>query len=140
MPADLPMIESDGERLHQIVGNLVENAVKFTDAGQVAVGVRVLSGESGAVTVRIDVTDTGPGIAYEHRNRIFERFTQVDGSSSRRTGGTGLGLAIARGIARDLGGDVALHSRPEEGSTFTLSLPARLAKASERNSGEDLAA
>ena len=126
---DAPAIVVDPKRLRQVVVNLVGNAVKFTDGGSVAVSAELdPRGEEGA-RLRIAVADTGPGIAPEQHERVFERFTQVDGSTSRAKGGTGLGLAICRAIAREMGGDVVLHSVPGEGSTFTLDVPVRLAAA-----------
>ena len=129
VPEDAPAIVADAKRLRQVVVNLVGNAVKFTDEGSVAVSAELEPrGEEGA-RLRIAVADTGSGIAPEQQERVFERFTQVDGSTSRAKGGTGLGLAIGRAIAREMGGDVVLRSVPGEGSTFTLDVPVRLAAA-----------
>ncbi|MEW6071989.1 MAG: response regulator [Planctomycetota bacterium] len=116
-------IESDRVRLRQILLNLVGNAIKFTDQGSVRVLLR-LDGvpASGLAELCIDVVDTGIGISAEEAGRLFEPFTQVDGSSTRRAGGTGLGLAIARRLALLLGGDVTVRSAPGRGSTFTLRL------------------
>jgi signal transduction histidine kinase len=97
---------------------LVENAVKFTERGAIQVSARI---EGGRATVR--VRDTGPGIAPEHRERVFEPFWQADGSMTRTAGGTGLGLALARQIAKLLDGTVDVRSVPGEGSEFTLALP-----------------
>ncbi len=111
-------IETDGLRAGQILKNLLSNAIKFTERG----GVRLHVAKSGP-NVRFDVTDTGVGIAVEHRDAVFEVFRQVDGGSTRRHGGSGLGLAISRDLARLLGGDVSLESAPGKGSTFTVVLP-----------------
>jgi len=118
IPADLPLLESDEIRVSQILQNLVANAVKFTDAGSVNVSVQ---SSLGKISVRI--VDTGIGIAANDLPHIFDEFRQVDGTSARRHEGTGLGLAIARKAARMLGGDIAVISAPEKGSTFTLTLP-----------------
>ena len=112
-------VHTDPGLVRQIVTNLLGNAFKFTERG--AVGVRARR-EGGRVLV--DVRDTGPGIAPEHLERVFEAFFQVDPSTTRREGGSGLGLALSREFARLLGGELAVRSTPGEGATFTLSLPA----------------
>jgi signal transduction histidine kinase/CheY-like chemotaxis protein/HAMP domain-containing protein len=118
IPEDLPPLESDEIRVSQILQNLIGNAVKFTVAG--CVTVSVLSDQE-KVSVRI--ADTGIGIAEIDLPYIFDEFRQVDGSAARRHEGSGLGLAIARKAAQMLGGDIAVTSAPEKGSTFTLTLP-----------------
>ncbi|HEY0882590.1 MAG TPA: ATP-binding protein, partial [Archangium sp.] len=112
-------VKGDPARIRQIVGNLVSNAVKFTDEGSVRVGVRRLDPDR----VRISVSDTGPGISPEHHERIFEAFEQADGLVRRRFGGTGLGLAITRQLARLMGGEVTVTSQLEHGATFQLEIP-----------------
>jgi signal transduction histidine kinase len=114
----------DPARFEQVVLNLVGNALKFTPAGGV---VRVSLAEHGP-EVALQVSDTGIGIAPEVLPRLFDRFFQVDPSSTRRYGGTGLGLAIARAIVEAHGGRIAVESEPGAGSTFTVSL-ARAASA-----------
>lgn len=114
-------IETDSERVYQIVTNLVNNAIKFTEEGSVVVHVGPLP-DGGA---EIAVKDTGVGIDEEHMGIIFEQFRQVDGSSTRKHDGVGLGLAISRQIAEALGGSLSATSRTGAGSTFTLRLPAR---------------
>ena len=104
--------------MSQILQNLIGNAVKFTNAGSVTVSV-----QSDREKIAVRIADTGIGIAEKDLLYIFDEFRQVDGSSSRRHEGTGLGLAIARKAARMLGGDIAVTSTPEKGSTFTLTLP-----------------
>jgi PAS domain S-box-containing protein len=122
--ADVPShVFGDEARLRQVLLNLVNNAVKFTDAGCVAIAVTLDTSEPGAI--RFAVRDTGIGIAPEQQKRLFQRFSQVDGSISRRFGGTGLGLAICRQLIDLMGGEIAAESREGIGSTFwfRVSLP-----------------
>jgi len=125
-------IESDAQRVAQVLTNLLSNAVKFTDSGSVSLEVSaappqvVLLSESLRRSDRVvafGVSDTGIGIPLDKQMLIFEAFQQADGTTSRRYGGTGLGLSISREIARLLGGEIHVRSTPEEGSTFTLYLP-----------------
>jgi signal transduction histidine kinase len=111
--------EADAGRLRQILLNLVGNAVKFTDEGDVTLVAHRSSGN-----VMFHVHDCGPGIAPDEQARIFEPFVQGEASADTRRGGTGLGLAISRMLARSLDGDVVVSSTRGEGSTFTLWLPA----------------
>jgi signal transduction histidine kinase/DNA-binding response OmpR family regulator/GAF domain-containing protein len=121
---DVPQtIRTDRTRLHQILKNLVDNAVKFTEEGSVSVVFRRASQEDRLAVV---VRDSGIGIHPEHQALIFEAFQQVDGGTSRRYGGTGLGLSITRELVSLLGGDISLESEPDRGSTFTIVLPIRL--------------
>jgi signal transduction histidine kinase/CheY-like chemotaxis protein len=119
-------VVGDAARLRQVLVNLVGNAVKFTAAGQV---VLTVSGEPAGdrIGCRIDVADTGVGIPDEHRHRLFRSFSQGDASTTRSYGGTGLGLAISRRIARAMGGDITVDSRPGAGSTFTVRVDLGLA-------------
>jgi PAS domain S-box-containing protein len=115
-----PFVQSDRQKVKQIVVNLLSNALKFTHQGSIEVEVALNPPDR---TVAISVTDTGIGIAREHHERIFEDFRQVDDSPSRQYGGTGLGLAICRRLANALGGRITLRSEIGEGSTFTLTIP-----------------
>jgi CheY-like chemotaxis protein/anti-sigma regulatory factor (Ser/Thr protein kinase) len=122
---------TDGERLRQIVGNLAENAVKFTDSGDVRVVVsRVAADGEREARIEIRVVDTGTGIAAGAEEHIFERFVQGDASTTRRKGGAGLGLGIAKSLAEALGGAVTVRNRTEGGAEFLVTLP--LVAAEER--------
>ena len=112
-------MQSDGQRLAQIARNLLSNAFKFTGQGEVGLHVSA----AGADRIAFAVSDSGIGIAADEQGVIFEAFRQADGSTHRRFGGTGLGLSISRDLARLLGGDVEVRSKPGEGSVFTLTLP-----------------
>jgi signal transduction histidine kinase len=118
--SEIPTIAvTDAQKVRQILINLIGNAVKFTDTGQIRV-----HGETAADGgVHIHVSDSGPGIAPEHADRIFEPFWQVDQGYTRKHGGTGLGLTVSRRLAHLLGGDLRVASTPGSGSTFTLSHP-----------------
>ncbi len=112
----------DPLRLRQILLNLLDNAVKFTEQGQVCLSVEPISVD-GREGLRFTVLDTGIGIPPEAHERIFEAFAQADGSTSRRFGGTGLGLSICRQLAELMGGRLGLESTPGQGSTFRLDVP-----------------
>jgi CheY-like chemotaxis protein/CHASE3 domain sensor protein len=112
-------IETDHQRLEQVLKNLLSNACKFTEAGRVALSIRkARDGE-----IAFAVFDTGIGIATELQQSVFEAFHQADGTISRKYGGTGLGLSISRELVRLLGGSLSLNSEPGKGSTFTLTIP-----------------
>jgi signal transduction histidine kinase len=113
------IIVSDAGRLHRILVNLVDNANKYAPTGGIEVAAS-LRGSDVAVSVR----DHGPGINSDDRNRVFERFVQLDQSSTRRQGGTGLGLYLSRRLAEQLGGSLVLDDTPGGGCTFTLRVPA----------------
>jgi signal transduction histidine kinase len=119
--ADLPMVRADERRLAQVVNHLLSNAVKFTGAGGV---VTAAAGIDGAGDLVISVTDTGIGIAESDIERAFEPFTQLDSTLTRRFQGAGLGLYMSRALAEGHGGRLRLHSRPGEGTTAELRLPA----------------
>ena len=114
-------IDTDAQRLSQVLRNLLSNALKFTERGEVALEIspRGANGEQ----VEFAVRDTGIGIAEEHHQVIFEPFRQADGTTNRKFGGTGLGLSISRELARLLGGTITLESKPGQGSTFKLLMP-----------------
>jgi signal transduction histidine kinase/CheY-like chemotaxis protein len=116
-----PRVLCDAGRLRQVIVNLVGNAIKFTDHGEIVVGVKLLSAKANEVVLDFWVSDTGIGIAEEHQEKIFEAFVQADGSITRTHGGTGLGLAISSKLVRLMGGEMTLKSAPGEGSTFRFS-------------------
>jgi len=117
--ADLPMISSDMLKIKQILVNLLSNAAKFTDEN----GTIIISARFEAPMVKISVIDSGIGIEAKNLARVFEEFSQIDSSHSRKYQGTGLGLPIARRLAQLLGGDLTVESMVGRGSTFTLSIP-----------------
>ena len=112
-------LELDPDRVRQVLTNLVGNAVKFTERGSVGVCVSYTEGE-----LRVSVRDTGEGIPEDRASLLFQRFSQVDGSNTRRHGGTGLGLAICKGLVEAMGGRIGVTSVPGQGSSFSFALPA----------------
>jgi len=121
---DVPEILcGDSARIRQVLINLVGNAVKFTDQGEVAIEVRTLETQGDTLRFRFDVRDTGIGIPRDAQGNIFEAFYQVDGSTTRRYGGTGLGLAICRQLVAFMGGEIGVESEPGKGSRFWCILP-----------------
>ena len=117
-------IRTDPARLRQCLINLVSNAIKFTEKGHVYLNVSLESGNDNVPYIRFDVEDTGIGIRHEDHRRIFESFTQADGSTGRKYGGTGLGLAITRRLVELLGGRLTVASEEGQGSVFSLVVPA----------------
>jgi signal transduction histidine kinase len=130
LPKDLPPVYADAERVHQVLFNLLDNAVRFTPpGGRVTVHASTKNG-----SVDVAVADTGPGIASEHLPRVFERFYRVDPGRSRDEGGTGIGLAIARSVVEAHGGRIWAESQPGKGSVFTFELPVDDGRESETTS------
>ncbi len=127
-------IVGDGNRLHQVLANLVSNAIKFTDHGEVVVRVDAVSRSGEEVTLRFSVVDTGLGIPQDKHEEIFEAFEQLDASHNQGRGGTGLGLAVASQLVRLMGGALELDSHPGKGSTFHFEIRVPLAPA---EPGED---
>jgi signal transduction histidine kinase len=116
----LPIGFGDEQRLTQVLLNLVGNAIKFTDTGEVRVTAKAVN-----AYFNVSVSDTGPGIPMEYQARIFEQFHQVDSSNTKAKGGTGLGLAIAKQIVEMHGGRIWVESNPGKGATFQMELPTR---------------
>ncbi|MES2340861.1 MAG: PAS domain-containing protein [Pseudomonadota bacterium] len=114
---------ADDTRIRQILLNLIGNAVKFTASGSVS--VRCIYEQAGQM-LRYEVVDTGPGIPAEQQSRLFQRFSQLDASTTRTFGGTGLGLAICKGLAEAMGGATGVLSIPGEGSCFWVEIPAEI--------------
>jgi PAS domain S-box-containing protein len=132
--ADVPeAILADPTRLRQALGNLLSNAVKFTDGGEVVLAVTSVEDRGGDMRrLRFSVHDTGIGIPAERMHRLFDSFSQVDASTTRRYGGTGLGLAISQRLAEIMGGTLWVESKEGEGSTFHFEVVARATAAPER--------
>jgi CheY-like chemotaxis protein/signal transduction histidine kinase/HAMP domain-containing protein len=141
MDEDLPeQIETDSQRLNQILKNLLSNSFKFTEKGEVSLKIyeahnswktKNTSLENAETVIAFEIADTGIGISREKQNIIFEAFQQAEGSTSRKYGGTGLGLSISRGLSDLLGGSIELESEINVGSKFTLFLPLKFMHVSE---------
>ena len=111
-------LRGDPVRVRQVLLNLVGNAVKFTEKGEVVVRAELLEADAGAVVIRFEVRDSGIGIAEEATNRLFQPFSQADGSTTRKYGGTGLGLVISKQLTQMMGGEIGVDSKLGAGSTF----------------------
>lgn len=121
---DVPIVQTDSGKVQQILYNLLSNAIKFTPKkGKIEVSARMLDEKM----VRISVSDSGPGVSQEDREKIFEKFRQVDGSITREGNGTGLGLAICKQLAELLAGSISIESEYGSGATFNLDIPVVLA-------------
>jgi signal transduction histidine kinase len=118
LPAELPSGHGDGRRLTQVLINLVGNAIKFTDKGEVAIKAEANNG-----AFRVSVRDTGPGISANDQAKLFQEFQQADNSITRKKGGTGLGLAISKRIIEMHGGRIWIDSTLGQGSTFSFTVP-----------------
>ncbi len=117
--------EGDATRIRQMLANFVSNAVKFTDQGSVQIDGEIIDDNAHTTTLRFTVSDTGPGIAEAHKGRLFQPFSQVDESNTRRFGGTGLGLSIVRRLAYLMDGDAGVDSTEGAGSTFWFTASVR---------------
>ncbi len=121
---DLPPVRADAMRIRQVLLNLLSNATKFTESGTITVKTTPSVNSSGNTEITISVTDTGSGIALEDQKKLFQPFSQVDASLTRRSGGSGLGLSISNHLVQMHGGQIGVQSAPGAGSTFFFSLPA----------------
>jgi signal transduction histidine kinase len=136
-PADLPSLQTDPRALKQVLLNLLSNAAKFTpEGGRIVVRAR----REGSGAVRVEVEDTGIGIASGDQERIFEEFRQVDGSAERQYGGVGLGLAVVRRLSEAMGARVEVRSEKGEGSTFSVIVPLAWPHAEPRSGDRERAA
>lgn len=134
MAPDVPRAAMlDGDRLRQTLINLIGNGIKFTEVG----GVTLRVAASGDERIRVEVSDTGLGLDADAQARLFQRFSQVDSSMTRRHGGTGLGLAICKGVAEAMGGEIGVESTLGEGATFFMVLPAPAVEAPQELSGDE---
>ncbi len=126
--SDVPRwVKGDPGRLRQILTNLAGNALKFTDKGEVVLECEVVEEASTFTSIKLSIRDTGIGIAAEHQKDLFNSFTQVDETNTRKYGGTGLGLAISKQLVELLGGEIGVKSGRGEGSTFWFNMPFRKA-------------
>jgi signal transduction histidine kinase/CheY-like chemotaxis protein/HPt (histidine-containing phosphotransfer) domain-containing protein len=133
IPPDLPdHLIGDLGRLRQVIVNLVGNAIKFTEAGEIVVSVAEVERESHAITLRFSVRDTGIGIPGDKQERIFDVFTQADASTTRHFGGTGLGLSICQRIVGTMGGRIWVDSEAGQGSTFHFTVRLRMGQSGEQ--------
>jgi len=119
LPNDLiTSVKGDPTRLQQVLSNLINNAIKFTHQGLIMVFVELIDETERTINLRFKVKDTGIGIEYNGKQRLFQYFSQLDGSTTRKYGGTGLGLAISKQLVEIMGGEIGVDSEPEVGSTF----------------------
>jgi signal transduction histidine kinase/DNA-binding NarL/FixJ family response regulator len=136
IPADLPTaLIGDAGRLRQILTNLVGNAIKFTEHGEVRINAEAIEVDAASAFIAFTVTDTGIGIPPDKQQHIFEAFAQADSSTTRRFGGTGLGLSIANQLCEMMGGEIAVTSEPGHGSTFRFTARFGRQKAEENSAG-----
>jgi CheY-like chemotaxis protein/two-component sensor histidine kinase len=120
---DLPLVRADAMRIRQVLINFLSNAAKFTEEGEILVTAHVEKTEKGQDAVRVSVVDTGPGISEEDQAKLFQPFSQVDASLTRRVGGSGLGLSICHHLIQMHNGQIGIQSAPGKGSTFYFSIP-----------------
>ncbi|MCA9637727.1 MAG: response regulator, partial [Myxococcales bacterium] len=129
VPEPLPVVASDPVRIRQILLNLVGNAIKFTEEGEIVIDIREIDRDEDTAWIRFSVSDSGIGIAEDKLAHLFQSFHQVDASTARKYGGTGLGLAISKHLVRLMKGEIGVDSRPGTGSEFWFVLPLALTNA-----------
>ena len=130
------LVRADGQRIQQVLNCLLSNAIKFTSEGGVRVKIAAIDDTAERVTLRIAVADTGIGISEANMGKLFIRFSQVDGSDTRRYGGSGLGLVISKQITELMGGTISVQSKEGIGSTFIVEIPLKIVKAAEADAKE----
>jgi signal transduction histidine kinase len=118
MPNVPRSVKGDQERLKQVLLNLINNAIKFTETGSISTRIELIEQSTDSVKVRFSIADTGIGIPANRMDRLFKSFSQVDASTTRNYGGTGLGLAISKQLAELMGGEIGVQSTMGQGSTF----------------------
>jgi PAS domain S-box-containing protein len=123
IPPNMPSVRGDAMRVRQVLLNLISNASKFTEQGSITVETSIQRGLTGKMEALINVIDTGPGISIEDQKKLFQAFSQVDGSATRKSGGSGLGLSICANLVQLHGGRIGIHSTVGSGSTFWFTLP-----------------
>jgi signal transduction histidine kinase/DNA-binding response OmpR family regulator/PAS domain-containing protein len=123
IPADMPTVRGDTMRVRQVLLNLISNASKFTEEGSITVEAHTQKGPTGKMEALINVIDTGPGISIEDQKKLFQAFSQVDGSATRKSGGSGLGLSICANLVQLQGGRIGVQSATNMGSTFYFTVP-----------------
>ncbi len=138
-PVEIPTaLCGDPLRLGQILINLANNAVKFTDSGEITINIGLIDADSDRVNLRFEVRDTGIGLSAEQQARLFRSFSQADGSTTRKYGGTGLGLSICKRLVELMGGEIGVESESDKGSTFFFNIPFACAKSDVKRQGHTL--
>ncbi len=129
IPSNLPdYLYGDYNRLQQVINNLINNAVKFTDTGEITVKVKEISRNGKTITLQFTVKDTGIGISRENINKLFKSFSQIDGTFTRKHGGTGLGLIISKQLVEMMGGSIWIESEEGKGSAFIFTIPFQISE------------
>ena len=130
-------LKGDAQRIEQVLNCLLSNAIKFTATGGVRVKVAFMDEGPNKIILRMAVVDSGIGIAEENKDKLFKRFSQVDGSNTRKYGGSGLGLVITKQIVELMGGNISVQSKEDVGSTFIVEIPLEVVERSNEEEGEE---